>query len=356
LSIRTFARASSVAATLAAPLSLLAPLMGALHAPAHAQDAEAFYKGKTVTIVIGAAPGGGYDTYGRLVARHIGRHIPGAPSVTPSNLPGASSNAAAAQLATVLPKDGTQIGAIYASALLEPLLGDAGRIKHDPSKFQNLGSASREVYACAFRPDAPAKTFAQARDVEMILGATAEGGTNVDFPLVAQSFLDMKFKIVRGYKGSREVTLAMERGEVQGACGLAWSTLSVQYPNLLETKQFLVVAQEDMTGEARLNALGVPVTGAMAKNDADRQALELFYSQNVLGRPYVVAAEVPKDRVAALRKAFLAALADAELLAEAQKMRIEITPTTGEDVEKLIARLYATPRDVVEKVRTTLQR
>lgn len=356
MSIRTFARASAVAATLAAPLSLLAPLMGALHAPAHAQDAEAFYKGKTVTIVIGAAPGGGYDTYGRLVARHIGRHIPGTPSVTPSNLPGASSNAAAAQLATVLPKDGTQIGAIYASALLEPLLGDAGRIKHDPSKFQNLGSASREVYACAFRPDAPAKTFAQARDVEMILGATAEGGTNVDFPLVAQSFLDMKFKIVRGYKGSREVTLAMERGEVQGACGLAWSTLSVQYPNLLETKQFLVVAQEDMTGEARLNALGVPVTGAMAKNDADRQALELFYSQNVLGRPYVVAAEVPKDRVAALRKAFLAALADPELLAEAQKMRIEITPTTGEDVEKLIARLYATPRDVVEKVRTTLQR
>jgi tripartite-type tricarboxylate transporter receptor subunit TctC len=328
--------------TIRAAAGALIAIGAALPASAYAQDAAEFYKGRTVTIIIGAAPGGGYDTYGRLIARHIGKHIPGAPNVTPSNLPGASSNAAASQLATVLPKDGTQIGAIYASAMLEPLLGDATRIKHDPSKFQNLGSASREVYTCAFRTDAPAKTYADARTREIILGATAEGGTNVDFPVVAARFLDMKFKVVRGYKGSREVTLAMERGEVEGACGLAWSTLSVQYPTLFEDNKFNIVAQEDMDGTPALNARGVPVTGKLVKSDADKAALELFYSQNVLGRPYVVAAEVPKDRAAALRKAFMATLADPELLAEAKRLRIEITPTSGDDVEKLIARLYAT--------------
>jgi tripartite-type tricarboxylate transporter receptor subunit TctC len=342
--------------TIRAAAGALIAIGAALPASAYAQDAAEFYKGRTVTIIIGAAPGGGYDTYGRLIARHIGKHIPGAPNVTPSNLPGASSNAAASQLATVLPKDGTQIGAIYASAMLEPLLGDATRIKHDPSKFQNLGSASREVYTCAFRTDAPAKTYADARTREIILGATAEGGTNVDFPVVAARFLDMKFKVVRGYKGSREVTLAMERGEVEGACGLAWSTLSVQYPTLFEDNKFNIVAQEDMDGNPALNARGVPVTGKLVKSDADKAALELFYSQNVLGRPYVVAAEVPKDRAAALRKAFMATLADPELLAEAKRLRIEITPTSGDDVEKLIARLYATPKDVVENVRKTLGR
>jgi hypothetical protein len=166
----------------------------------------------------------------------------------------------------------------------------------------------------------------------------------------------MKFKVVRGYKGSREVTLAMERGEVEGACGLAWSTLSVQYPTLFEDNKFNIVAQEDMDGTPALNARGVPVTGKLVKSDADKAALELFYSQNVLGRPYVVAAEVPKDRAAALRKAFMATLADPELLAEAKRLRIEITPTSGDDVEKLIARLYATPKDVVENVRKTLGR
>ncbi len=130
-------------------------------------------------------------------------------------MPGAGSIVSAAAIANTLPKDGTQIGAIYASAMLEPLLGDGSRLKYDPSKFQNLGSASREVYTCAVRNDAPAKTLADARKVELIVGATAEGGTTVDYPAMSNAFLGTKFKVVRGYKGSREVTLAMERGEVQ---------------------------------------------------------------------------------------------------------------------------------------------
>lgn len=330
--------------------------MGALAGSAHAQDPAAFYKGRTVAIVIGAAPGGGYDTYGRLIARHIGKHIPGAPAVTPNNMPGAGSIVAAAAIANTLPKDGTQIGAIYASAMLEPLLGDGSRLKFDPSKFQNLGSASREVYTCLARPDAKVAMLEDARKQELIVGATAEGGTTVDFPLMSNRFLGTRFKVVRGYKGSREVTLAMERGEVQGACGLAWSTLSVQYPRLFEDRQFVMFAQEDMSGHPALSARGVPVTGALAGDPEARQALALFYSQNVLGRPYVVAAEVPQDRALALRQAFRAVLEDAELLAEARKLNIDITPTSGEDVEKLIAQLFATPTAVAETVRKTLGR
>lgn len=330
--------------------------IAALCAPAQAQDPAAFYKGKTVTIIIGASPGGGYDTYGRLVTRHIGRHIPGNPAVAPSNMPGAGSIVAAAAIANTLPKDGSHIGAIYASAMLEPLLGDGSRLKYDPSKFQNLGSASREVYTCAVRNDAPVKNLEEARKRELIVGATAEGGTTVDYPAMSNAFLGTKFKVVRGYKGSREVTLAMERGEVEGACGLAWSTLSVQYPRLFEDKVFTMFAQEDMEGHPALHARGVPVTGKLATNPDARQALELFYSQNVLGRPYVVAAEVPKDRAEALRKAFMAALTDPALLAEAKKMRIDITPTSGKDVEKLIATLYATPKSVSDAVRKTLGR
>lgn len=337
-------------------LAASALAFGALTAAASAQDPAAFYKGRTVVIVIGAAPGGGYDTYGRLIARHIGKHIPGAPAVTPSNMPGAGSIVAAAAIANTLPKDGTHIGAIYASAMLEPLLGDGSRLKFDPSKLQNLGSASREVYTCIARPDARVASLEDARKQELIVGATAEGGTTVDFPLMANHFLGTRLKVVRGYKGSREVTLAMERGEVQGACGLAWSTLSVQYPRLFEDRQFVMFAQEDMAGHPALTARGVPVTGKLATGAEAIAALELFYSQNVLGRPYVVAAEVPKDRALALRKAFMASLDDAELLAEAKKLNIDITPTSGEDVEKLIEKLFATPPAVAETVRKTLGR
>ncbi|MGE3247630.1 MAG: Bug family tripartite tricarboxylate transporter substrate binding protein [Beijerinckiaceae bacterium] len=325
-------------------------------APAQAQDAAAFFKDKTVTMIIGANSGGGYDTYARLVARHIGKHVPGKPNVVSSNMPGASSNTAAAALQQRLAKDGTYIGAIYASALLAPLLGQGKIIKHDPAKFRHLGSASREVYTCVVRADAPLKTYADARQKEIVLGATTSGGSNLDYPVIANRFLGTKFKVVRGYRGSRAVTLAIEQGEVQGACGLAWSTMSVQYPDIFTSGKFRVLAQEDMDGITALNARNVPVTGKMDMNAGTRQALDLFYAQGVLGRPYVVAAEVPEDRAAALQKAFMTALADPALLAEAKKMRIEIAATSGNDVQKLLTRLYATPKPVIDSVVQALGR
>ena len=339
-------------AVVAAVLSVIASSVSAI-----AQNAVAdFYKGKTVTIVIGSTPGGGYDTYARLIARHLGKFIPGNPSVVPSNMPGAGSNVAAAAVYTTLPKDGSHIGAIYASAMLEPLVGDAARIRHDPSKFQTLGSASNEIYTCMVRNDAPIKTLADARTTEIILGATAEGGSTVDFPAILNRFFGTMFKIVRGYAGSREVLLAIERNEVQGACGLTWSVLSTQLPTLFSDGRFRMLLQEDMTGNDELNKRGIPVAGTLAGDPAARQALELFYAQNVLGRPYVMAPEVPAERVTALRMAFMQVLKDPELLADTQKMRVTINPQSGEDVQALIAKLYATPKPIVEVVRETLAR
>jgi tripartite-type tricarboxylate transporter receptor subunit TctC len=324
---------------------------------ARAQNAVAqFYQGKTVTIVIGSTPGGGYDTYARLIARHIGKFIPGNPAVVPSNMPGAGSNVAAAAVYNTLPKDGTHVGAIYASAMLEPLLGDASRIRHDPSKFQTLGSASNEIYTCVVRNDAPIKTLGDARATETILGATAEGGSTVDFPSVLNRFFGTKFKIVRGYAGSREVLLAIERNEVQGACGLTWSVLSTQFPDLFTDGRFRMLLQEDMAGNDELNARNIPVAGKLAADEPAQRALELFYAQNVLGRPYVMAPEVSAERVAALRSAFTQVLKDPELLADAKKMRVTINPQSGAEVQALMAKLYATPKEIVDVVRATIAR
>lgn len=335
----------------------LAVFVAAAVGPAHAQDSvETFYKGKTITMIIGTSPGGGYDTYGRLVGRHIGRHIPGAPTVVATNMSGAGSNVAAANVYAVAPKDGTVIGAIFAGAIVEPLLGDASRLKHDPAKLQYLGSANKEVFVCAARLDAPVRSFAEAQSKELILGASADTGPTVDFPLMLTSFLGAKYKIIRGYPGTREITLAMEKNEVQGACGMAWSTLSVQYPRLMSEGPFRIILQEDMAGHPALNAAGIPASGPLAKKSEDKAALDLFYAQNLFGRPYVLAPEVPADRVAALRKAFMAAMADPELLAEAKKLNIDIIPSSGEEVQAQVARLFATPKETVDRVRKAIGR
>lgn len=324
--------------------------------PAHAQDAIAsFYRGRQITIVIGSTPGGGYDTYGRLVGRHIGKHIPGNPSVVPANMPGAGSNVAAQHIMTAAPKDGTAIGAIFAGVIVEPLLGDRTKLRFDPSKLVFVGNANKEVFMCAVRAQSPVKSLDDMRVREVVTGASATGGATVDFPTMLNAFLGARVRVVRGYPGTREITLAVEKGEVDGACGLAWSTTSVQYPRTLADGQPLrLILQEDMTGHPVLSAAGVPVSGKFARNDDDRQALALFYAQNGFGRPFVISPDIPPERVAALRSAFMAAMADPELLADAKRLNVDIIPSTGEEVQANVARMYATPKAVVERVRKVL--
>jgi tripartite-type tricarboxylate transporter receptor subunit TctC len=321
---------------------------------AAAQDAvEAFYRGKTVTITVGSAAGGGFDTYARLVARHLGKYIPGSPTIIVQNIPGAGSNKAASYLALQAPKDGTAIGAVQAGAILQPLLSDQA-VPHDPSKFVMLGSANRSVYLCLVRSDAPVKTFQEAFDKEVIIGTSGEGASLRDFPIVLVNVLGVKLRLIGGYAGSREIIMAIERNEVQGMCGMDWSSISTQQSHWISGGFVRLLAQEDLHGHPDMNKMGVPLTISFAKTTEDRQIMEMIYSQNLFGRPYLLPPGVPADRVAALRRALAAMLQDNALLADAAKSGLDIGPMGGEELQALVARLYAMPSSIIERAKQSL--
>ena len=324
-------------------------------AGAEAQDSVAqFYKGKAITIIVGSSAGGGYDLYARMLARHMGKHIPGNPSFVVTNMPGAASNVAAAHIYNIAPKDGTVIGAIFMGAVVEPLFSQKTRTTHDTSKFNYIGNANKDVYVCLIRAEAPVKNFAETFDKEIVMGGTAEGASTRDFSVLLKNLLGAKFKIVSGYPGSREVNLAMERGEVHGGCGQSWSSVAANHRTQFNEGRFKVLVQEDTAGYPELNSQGIPRTIEFAKTDEQRQILDLVYSQTVFGRPYVVAPEVPKERVDALRKAFMAAIRNPDMMAEAKKIDLDIDAISGEELQTMIGRIYATPKDILEKAKQAL--
>jgi tripartite-type tricarboxylate transporter receptor subunit TctC len=321
---------------------------------APAQDAvDAFYRGKTVTITVGSAPGGGYDTYARLVARHLGKHIPGNPTMVVQNIPGAGSNKAASYVALQAPKDGTAIGAVQAGAITWPLISDQP-VPHDPSKFVMLGSANRSVYFCVVRSDAPVKTFAEVFDKEVIIGTSGEGASLRELPVMLTNVLGVKLRLIGGYAGSREIMVAMERGEVQGMCGMDWSSFLTQQRDWIGSGFVRLLAQEDLRGHPTMNRMDVPLTISFARTDDDRQVMDMIYSQNLFGRPYLVAPEVPAARVAALRGAFAEMLRDKALLADAERSKLDIGPMGGEDLQALVAKLYALPPRIIERAKQAL--
>jgi tripartite-type tricarboxylate transporter receptor subunit TctC len=272
---------------------------------AKAQDAQdsiaSFYRGKTVSIVVGSAVGGGFDTYGRLVGRHLGRFIPGNPTVIVQNIPGAGSNRAASYVALNANKEGTVIGAIQAIGVTQTLLSDQP-VPHDPSKLIMIGSANSSVFFCVVRSDAPVKSFAETFDKEAIIGTSSEGATLRDYPVMLVNLLGVKMRLIGGYAGSREIMIAIERNEVQGMCGMDWSSFLTQQPAWVSSGFARLLAQEDLKGHPVMNKMGVPLTISFAKNAEVRDAMELIYSQNLFGRPYIMSPGVPADRVGALRR------------------------------------------------------
>jgi tripartite-type tricarboxylate transporter receptor subunit TctC len=329
-----------------------ASVASALCGAAQAQDVGAFYKGKQMTIVVGSSAGGGYDTYARLVGRHMGKHIPGNPIFIVQNMPGAGGNVSANYLYNVAPKDGTVIGAYQSGVILEPLLGKTP-VKHDPSKAIYLGSANDDVYICIARADAAAKSFQDVLKTELILAASQSSST-ADYPEVINTVLKSKFKPVTGYAGSREISLAIERGEAQGACGLAWPSINVTQPGWFDTGRMKVILQTHATGHPELNAKGVPLAHSFAKTDEDRAMLDLFFSQSRFGRPFVIAPDVPKDRAEALRKAFAETMKDPEARAEAAKFRLDMDPVSAQDVQEEVRKVYASPPAIIAKVKAAL--
>jgi tripartite-type tricarboxylate transporter receptor subunit TctC len=334
-------------------ISLFA-LLALVITPASAQDAVAdFFRGKQVDIIVGSSAGGGYDTYARLISRYFGSHIPGNPAVVVQNMPGAASAKSVGYVNSVAPKDGTAIAAFYPPVILAPLLeGMTGQF--DPIKINYLGSANSDTYLCFVRSDAPAKTFADAFTHEVILGASAEGGTTRDLPAMLNNLIGTKFRIVTGYAGSKEITLAIERNEVNGACGIGWTGLPTMHPDWFAKKLIVILVQLSMTGHPDLNKMGVPLAAAYAKSDDDRKVMDLAFSQGTYGRPFVMPPGVPPQRVAALRKAFMDTLHDPALLADAQKAQLDIDAMPGDELQALVTKLYALPPAIVARAKQAL--
>jgi tripartite-type tricarboxylate transporter receptor subunit TctC len=320
---------------------------------ARGQDAVAqFYKGKQINLYVGSSAGGGYDTYARLLARRLGSYIPGNPTVVPQNMPGAGSNKLASYIYSVAPKDGTAIGAIFSGAILQPLLGDP--VQHDPSKFIYLGNANNEVFLCLARTDAPVQAFRDALSRELIVGATNEGGSSRDFTAMLDNLLGAKLRIVTGYPGSNEILLALERNEVQGVCGLGWSSIAPQRARLLDSGLARVLVQLATTGHPELNRMGVPLAIDFTKTEDDRRVMELVFSQLIFGRPFILPPAVPAERVGALRRAFMAALQDKDAVTEARGMQLDLDPLSGEAVQAEVAKVYGVPGRIVERTKQSL--
>ncbi len=337
-------------------LMLLSAILSALMPAgwASAQDAAKFFQGKTITILVGAAAGGGLDTYARLISRHLSEFIPGAPNIVVTNMPGAGGQVVARNLMFSAAKDGTWIGTFFPSVLIEPLLTD-GANTFDATKFSFIGNAKVEASVCMLRRDAPVTRVEDLLSHEITLGGTSSGSQVVDFPSAERNLLGVKFKIIPGYQGTREVGTAIERNEVQGICGVGWSTIKVQYPDVLSPGSMATIfAQEDMKGDPELNAAHIPLLSSLAKTETQRQVLGILYSQNDLSRPFAAPPGVPADRLAVLQDAFLKALASKELKADADKMRIDVSGMSGEDLRAYVQRLYATPKDVLKALAASL--
>jgi tripartite-type tricarboxylate transporter receptor subunit TctC len=324
---------------------------GAAAAGAQTDAAAAFYKGKQLRMIVGSAAGGGYDLFARIVARHIVNHIPGAPHVIVQNQPAAGGVVMTNQLYAQGPKDGTVIGVPINGLPTAPLLQSGTQF--DPSKLIWIGSTNREAYVAFVWHTVPIESIAELASTEVVVGATTPGTTMVDFPLLVNDVLGFKFKIVRGYQGTPQINLAIERGEVQGMGGVGWASIKAQTPHWIGERKIKVIAQYGLKRFAELP--DVPTMLELAKSAADRQAMAMLFARTEYGRPYFLPPDVPVERVTALRRAFDATMKDPAFVAEAAKLQFDVDPLTGEQVQALVGELAATPRDVVARVRAALE-
>jgi len=283
--------------------------------------------------VIGFSVGGGYDAYARILARHMGEHIPGKPTLVPRNMTGAGSRVAANYIYSVAPKDGSVMGIADQSIPLEQALGDSG-IKFDSREFQWIGNVIADNNIVATWHTTPIKTIADAQKIESTMGATGYN-TSAQYPTVLNQNIGTKFKVILGYPGGNEVNLAMERGEVQGIGDWSWSSLKVQRPQWIANKQVRILMQGALERDSELP--DVPNALDFVKNETDRKALELYFTQKTVARPVVAPPGAPPERVAELRKAFMALDTDKTFNEEVEKSKIEVDLLPGETVNKVIA-------------------
>ncbi len=300
-------------------------------------------------MVIGLSPGGGYDIYARIVGKHLVRNIPGQPSFVPRNMTGAGGLVAANHIYNVAPKDGTMLGAPQRGVPFEPLTGSAdSKAQFDPLKFEWIGSANSETSVAVAWHTTGITSYKDLLTKEIVFAGTGAGTESVVMPYVMANLLGFKVKVIAGYPGGSEMDLAMERGEVGGRGTYSWSSFKARRMDWLRDKQVVILYQQAL--EKHPDLPDVPLALDLAKNDDDRKILELEMIPLLFGRPYMAPPGTPKDRVAALRKAFDDTMKDPEFIAESTKARLEIEPVTGQELDDLLKKAYATPKALVEKL------
>ena len=315
-------------------------------ASAGAQSPAESLAGKNVTLIIGFGPGGGYDLWGRLVARHIGKHLPGNPTVVAQNMPGAGSYVAASHIYGAAPKDGTVFAIIARDAALGPLSGAPGA-RFDATKLSWLGSPTRERNACIANATAKVKSANDLREKELVIGDTGPGTGTRSYPKVLNDLLGYKFKIVSGFRSSADVFLAMERGEVDGICE-SLDSINQRKPEWISNKTVNVLLQAG--AKSRPGLAGVPNVMTLARNDEEKQVLEYLYAGQDIGRPFVAPPDLPPERLKMLRDAFNATMKDPEFAADVKRNKFDLEPEDGEYLAALINKIYATPKAIVERV------
>jgi tripartite-type tricarboxylate transporter receptor subunit TctC len=307
--------------------------------------ADDYFNGREITLYVGSSPGGPYDAYGRLLARHLGRYIPGHPGVIVQNMPGASGRRLMGFIYNVAPRDGTAIATAQRALAFDPLMGADSRFEAD--KVTWIGSANNETNVCMAWHSAPIRTIEDVKTHDMVVGTSGPSSTDAIYPNVMNYLFGTRFRVVGGYQAAAASNIAMERGEIDGRCGITWDTLVSLNADWLRDKKIRLLVQFALDKNRALP--DVPSVFDLAKTEEERQILALWAAPNKMGRPFFAPPDMAPDRVDLLRRAFDATMRDPAFLDEAARMQLAVASITGEEVQALIRQVYATPGDVVAK-------
>jgi tripartite-type tricarboxylate transporter receptor subunit TctC len=333
---------------LATPLHLAILVLTALAAAPAAASPEKVLKGKNVSMYISSGAGGLNDTYGRLLAEYLPRHLPGNPKILPKNMPGAGSLKATKFLYTQAPRDGSAMGVVQRSVATQPLLGIKGA-DHNPLEFNWIGSTASEVSVAVVWNFDKVKTIQDAMKQEVTVGASGVGNDGGAFPRVVNYFLGTKVRPIHGYVSGTDIILAMERGEVHGRFGWSWGSVKSREAERVKNGTIKVLLQMGLKKTPDLNA---PLILDLAKNETDRKAMEVIFAATTIGWPSLLPPKVPADMVKAYRDAYKATMKDAKFTEAANKRRLELDPVTGEEIQAIIANVYAASPEVIQRARS----
>jgi tripartite-type tricarboxylate transporter receptor subunit TctC len=326
--------------------AIAAAILVGVGSAATADSIADFYKGKTVTIIVGYPPASGYTLYGQMLAKYWSDHIPGRPNVIVQSMPGAGSIKAANYLYSVAPKDGTTLGIFSVGALIDEMFGMSST-RFDSTKYGWVGNMDESVGVCVVKSSSGVLKFEDLFQKEILFGGTGPSGGATQAAIALARLYGAKIKLIKGYPGAQDVVLAMDRGEVHGVCGITIAVLKSRLAHQIATSQLIPIIHDAMKPHPELK--GVPSVYDFAKSDDDRKVLDLLFGWRVLGRPVAAPPGIPAERLAALRKAFMGAMSDQRFVADAAKAKLDIAPASGDEVTSLIARLFSHSKDTIKR-------